>query len=490
MLLINLNRQSKTPLYKQVFNSLKELIDLTTLKPGDKLPSSRVLSQQLGINRTTIYKAYEELWSLGYIESRPGSYSIVRKRNEIATPVNKNRKTIIEWDDVVSKNSKNLTQWIENRQTKTIDETNKINFIPISPEPKVLPVDEFRKSLNYVLKKSSGSELLQYGDSAGYKPLRKFIASQMQMHSMSVTEDEVMITSGSQNGIELILKFLVSDGKSVVVESPTYSSIIPLLKFYNADIVEVPMNKEGMDLDELEKVVAKKRIGLVYTMTNFQNPTGITTTQQHREKLLQICENNKIPLVEDGFVEEMKYFGKSVLPIKSMDVNNIVFYLGTFSKFLFPGLRIGWVCADKKCIEKLSTIKKVTDISGNILNQAAIEHFCRSGFYDLHIKRVHKLYKKRMVTALKSIQEFLPLRNIEYTKPSGGYSIFIQIKKSKKSEDEIVEEIESRGVLVTPSKYAYIKKPDKPGFRLSIGHLDTEEIKIGLERIGEVLKKL
>ncbi len=251
MLLINLNRQSKTPLYKQVFSSLKELIDLTTLKPGDKLPSSRVLSQQLGVNRTTIYKAYEELWSLGYIESRPGSYSIVRKRNEIATPVNKNRKTIIEWDDVVSKNSENLTQWVENRQSQIIDETNMINFIPISPEPKVLPVDEFRKSLNYVLKKSSGSELLQYGDSAGYKPLREFIASQMQMHSMSVTADEVMITSGSQNGIELILKFIVSEGKSVVVESPTYSSIIPLLKFYNADIVEVPMNKEVIDFDQI-----------------------------------------------------------------------------------------------------------------------------------------------------------------------------------------------------------------------------------------------
>ncbi len=173
-----------------------------------------------------------------------------------------------------------------------------------------------------------------------------------------------------------------------------------------------------------------------------------------------------------------------------MDVNNIVFYLGTFSKFLFPGLRIGWVCADKKCIEKLSTIKKVTDISGNILNQAAIEHFCRSGFYDLHIKRVHKLYKKRMITALKSIQEFLPLRNIEYAKPSGGYSIFIQIMKSNKSEEEIVEEIESRGVLVIPSKYAFIAEPDKPGFRLSIGHLDTEEIRIGLMKIGEVLNKL
>ena len=487
MLLIQLDRNSKMPLFKQVIAQIMSLIGDNVLKPGDRLPSSRRLADSLGVNRTTITKAYDELWAMGYMDSRSGSYSVVRERVPIVDEKKQFSEHFIDWQGIAKSELADLMSIVTPHPIMQ-EMDGIINFVPLSPDSKLMPVDEFRKCVNEALKKH-GSELLQYGDILGYPPLRDFIAQRMRRHGMSVSPDNILMTFGIQNGIELLLKLLVRPGMKIVVESPTYAIILPLLGFYQADVVPVDQTEQGMDLDQLEKILKKETPAFIYTVPNFHNPTGITTSQAHREQMLSLSEAFRVPIVEDGFEEEMKYFGKTVLPIKSMDQHQTVVYLGSFSKVLFSGLRVAWMAADRECIQMLAALKRVGYLSGNILDQAALNQFCRYGYYELHIKRLHKVYRKRMQTALKAARENIPEDVALFTKPLGGYCMWFEARQFPGREDEMIRTLENHGVLVSPGSAFFPYKTEKTCFRISIAHRDEQEIEEGMKRIGQALIK-
>jgi len=488
MILIHLNENSGTPKYRQIMNQLIDMIDTCVLQEGEQLPASRILADKLNVNRSTVYKAYQELWSLGYINSRPGSYSTVRKPLNIASNQNRHKNGFLNWDEISDSSSNRLISKVKEHQ-QTLSSDVKLNFRSLSPDPTLLPTERFRKCLNRVLMQK-GSSLLGYGDPKGYMPLREYIAEQMRKHCIDVSSNEILITGGSQNSMDLIFRLLVSRSSKVVLESPTYSSMIPLLRYYTSNIISIPMNHAGMDLNLLERNIKSESPVLVYTMPTFHNPTGITTAQQHREELLKLCQDAKIPVVEDAFEEEMKYFGRTVLPLKAMDHMGFVLYLGTFSKVLFPGMRIGWIVADRDCIDKLSYLKHAGDISGNILNQAALTRFCRSGYYDLHIKHVHTIYRRRMKTALNAMKRYFTHKLISYTKPMGGYTIWVEIKNPHVSENELVKLIEQEGISISPGSIHYHDSVQPCSFRISIAHRNESEIHQGLKRIGPVVCEL
>ncbi len=488
MLLLNLNTSSSNPLYKQVIEQIKHLIDSELLKPGDKLPSTRVLAKQHNLNRNTICKAYEELWALGYIESSSGSYSKVRKRIiKVITEPDKKNQTY-NWENIISKSS-NLLRKSTQKKIVEINSKTKIDFRPLSPDPKILPNIEFRKCLNDVLK-SDRSEILLYGEPEGFYPLRAFLARHMQLHTINVNINDIIITNGAQNALDMIVKLLIDQGDTILIEKPTYSEAIPIFKYYNANIIELTVYEDGLNLKELEQVLQKHHPKFLYTMPNFQNPTGTTTSQAHREKLLSICEKYNLPIIEDGFVEEMKYFGKNILPIKSMDKKGFVFYIGTFSKVLFPGIRIGWIASNEYCTKRFSEIRKVTEISMNTINQAALELFCKNGFYEKQLKKIHTVYKKRMGVALKTLRENLHSNDFKYTKPIGGYTIWFESKGSKITESQLTKLIQQDGVLVTPGSQSYYSNTNSTCFRISIAHRNEGEIERGINVISQVLNSL
>jgi len=343
--------------------------------------------------------------------------------------------------------------------------------------------------LNETLRENDG-DILLYGDSMGYKPLREFIAHQMQLNAVHVNSSEIIITNGAQNALELLLKLFIEPNSEVIIETPAYSAIIPLLKYYHAKILEIPIKEDGLDLDILESTLANHQAKLLYTMPNFQNPTGITSSQAHRERLLEICEKYQIPIIEDGFVEEMKYFGKNILPIKSMDKSGLVFYVGTFSKVLFPGLRLGWIASNVYCTDRFSEIKKASEISGNMLIQTALELFCSKGLYEMQLKRIHKVYRKRMNIALKTLRENIHNPNIIYTKPFGGYTIWFEINNSNRLESDLVQLLYQHGVMVTLGSVSYYSASKKVNFRISIAHRTEDEIEQGIKIIAQTLNTL
>ncbi len=198
----------------------------------------------------------------------------------------------------------------------------------------------------------------------------------------------------------------------------------------------------------------------------------------------------RTPLIEDGFEEELKYFGKAVLPVKSMDRRGGVIYVGTFSKCLFPGLRIGWIAADGACIERLAPIQRALVISGNALDQAAVHRFCRAGYYDLHIKRVHRVYRKRMRTALDAMKSCLNPNQVRWTQPAGGYTIWLQLLSGRWDEDDAVDRLFRHGVAVTPGRPHFPGPSGAAHLRVSIAHTDEASIREGIRRMGAALSEI
>ncbi len=490
-ILITVDGQSPTPIFRQVVEQVIALVESDAVKPGVRLPSTRSMADKLAVNRSTIYRAYRELWSMGYLESRPGSYTTVRKRTQVVSGRVPPRRGLIKWTDRITSGAASLhaLHVRDEALNRKAADPDVINFIPLSPDTRLFPIDAFRRCMAEVLI-DEGALLLQYGSPLGYPQLRRTIAERMRQHSISISADEIAITTGAQGALALVLNMLAEPGAAVAVEAPTYSRLIDILRLNHSRVLSIPMGAEGMDLKALEMALSRESPSLIYTMPNFHNPTGITTDQAHREKLLRICEHHRIPLVEDGFEEEMKYFGKSVLPIKSMDRRGVVIYIGTFSKILFPGLRIGWIAADEAFLSRLASIQRASILSGNLLDQAALYRLCAAGHYDLHVRRMHRVYRKRMQTALKAMREHLDPARVEWTQPVGGYTIWLVLKGFRLSEDELVDHLLNRGVAVLPGSTQFHGKSRGISFRISIGHLDEPKIEEGIRRLAAGLAEL
>ncbi len=481
MLKFTIDRESNTPLFQQIVDRIAGMIDENVLKPGDHLPASRKLADDLGVNRSTVVRAYQELWSLGYIETQPGGYSTVRSRIRPVSQPSVERRGIFDWERM----GVDVPDEPSGHQPRVTDAC--IDFGRLVPDERLYPADDFRRALNRAMRRE-GTKLLGYGDPLGYPGLRRYVAQRMRLHGVTVSPDQVMLTSGSQNAIELILKLLVMDGSPVAVESPTYTAVLPLLQYFRIPVQGIPMTDEGADLDILQKRFESKRPALFYTIPNFHNPTGITTGQVHRERLLALARQYRVPLVEDGFEEEMKYFGRAVLPIKSMDRDGVVIYVGSFSKVLFPGIRVGWVAADEGCIRRLAAIRKATQLTGNPVIQAGLAEFCTSGEYDVHISRMHRAYRKRMQTALRQLRSELSDTAVRWTQPAGGYTVWLQLPDGNLTESDWLDRFREHGVRLAPGSGHFPEMPDGVYVRLSISERDETEIRTGIERLGMAVR--
>jgi len=368
MLLFVLDESSRIPKFGQIMDQVRARIENGDLRPGDRLPSTRRLAESLGVHRSTVAIAYQELWALGYLSLSPGRVPRVRSRARITTAGSHGGS--IDWEKAASPAADALRRTHPDRTVPAPQDV--IDFSRLDVDQRLFPADAFRSCLSRVLRQKPG-ELLSYGDSAGYRPLREWIAHLLAAHGIAATADEIVLTSGCQQALDLVLRMLARPGRAVAIESPTYDMAPPLMRFHGLRPVGVPVADDGMDLDRLGEVLQRESPVLVYTMPSFQNPTGISTGQAYRERLLGLCMDRRVPVFEDSFDEEMKYFGRAVLPLKAMDHRHTVIYSGTFSKVLFPGVRIGWVVAERRCVEHLVAIRRYSELSPNLVLQAAME---------------------------------------------------------------------------------------------------------------------
>ena len=489
--LVQLDPSSREPIRTQLVNRISELVNNEVIKVDSTLPSTRILARQLGISRSTVSLAYEELQILGYLRTRQGSYHYVQKRRKEAK-YHSERESIISWDKTVSEAAEqlfhNYQKNLADIQTR-FDSPNSsvINFSEFKLEPELFPLENFRRSMSHVLA-THGKESMDASPPMGNIFLREYIAWRSRLHGISATAEEILITNGSQQALDLIIRLLAEPARRAVIEAPTYFNIIPLLKFSPLRVLTIPMRDDGLDLRALEKISNKEEISFVYTIPNFHNPTGITTSHQHREELLNICMKKRIPIIEDAFDEEMKYFGKLPLPIKSIDDKNIVIYVGTFSKILFPGLRIGWVIADKACIERLTALKRFSDLRCSTLDQYVMHHFCSEGYYDGHLRKMHRIFRKRMTMTLTLMGDHFP-SDVSWTHPSGGFTVWVKMNRSFRAQD-LNNHMLKYGVIVSPGEYYFPNRTHSECFRIAIARTSNDQVKEGIIRLGKALKEL
>ena len=491
MLLIELDDKDPVPVQRQIINGILSKIESGAIGPGDKLPSTRRLAGTLGVHRSTVAIAYQELWSLGHLDLRPRTSPRVRARVPTAGDADNRGKGHIDWKKASSRAADIVygTYRGLNRQAAASPGCAPIDFKSLDMDRRLFPLESFRTAMSRALRRHGASLLIYSRDRAGFGPLRETLARRLRAHGIAVSADEVFLTNGAQQGLDMILRLIAAPGRSVAVETPTYQQIIPLLRFHGIRPVEIPVRDDGMDLNILEAALRIERPSLVYTMPNFQNPTGVTTGQAHRERLFSLCDLHRVPILEDGFEEEMKYFGRVVLPIKSMDRRGLVIYCGTLSKVLFPGVRIGWIAADRACVERLKAIRLFSELCGSAVPQAAIHEFLASGAYDRHISRMHRVFRKRMQTALRALRKEIKPEWAEWREPNGGYLIWLKVAPVPGMIRNWEARLAAHGVVAAPGRPFFFSGNRGAHFRLSISTLNEDEIVEGVRRLAGALRE-
>lgn len=480
MLLLHIVPDSSRPLYKQVVDEIMTKIDSGQLLPGDRLPSTRSLAHTHGISRLTVLKAYQELWSLGYAESRPGSYTTVRRRMRPAgLPVSFRGK---ESEGTSRQEESSL------RQSHLTAPGSPVNFRNFFLDPRLFPIADIRRCANAVLQPHLAA-LLNYMPPSGYPPLKASLAAHMQEYGVAVSPDEIIVTSGSTQGLKLLASFLHRPGRHALVESPTYNRFLALLQEEKIPYVPVPMGRKGCSLSALEKA-CRARPSFFYTMPSLHNPTGITTSQKHREEVLSLCEEYGVPVIEDGYDEDMKYFDRMILPIKSMDKKGHVYFVGSFSKSLAPGFRIGWIAAPSEAAAPLTETKLLADFSSDSLSQLFLSEMIRRGYLQKHLRRLNRIYSRRMRLFLSLLEEGCRNLPASFHPPAGGYLVWLALPGLKAPASGFSGHFLDYGVLVAAGEDYFPHSAKPPFIRLSISLLDEEEIRTGTRRLIDGLECL
>jgi 2-aminoadipate transaminase len=400
------------------------------------------------------------------------------------------------WDHRYAQRTQRMTSSAIRELLKLTEDPEVISFAGGLPAPDVFPVDEFSAACGQVLKEW-GALALQYGSTEGYLPLREMIARHTGRYGISVTAENILISSGSQQALDLIGKVFINPGDRILVEEPTYLGALQAWNAYGAEYVTVPMDENGMVTDELENAL-RSGVKFIYVLPNFQNPTGVTLSTERRQKLLEIADQYGVPIIEDDPYGQLRYEGENLPSIVSMDneyrkngnneYRGNVIYLSTFSKTLAPGLRLAWVIAPAQVIRKLVQAKQGADLHTSTFNQIVAYEVARGGFIDRHIWLIRRVYGERRNVMLDAMEELFP-PGVTWTKPQGGLFLWGMLPKELDTT-EIFKIAVARKVAFVPGAPFFALGGGKNTMRLNFSYSNPEKIQIGIERLANVLKEM
>lgn len=481
---IALDRNSSSGLTKQISDQIRDLIRSGQLKPGEKIPSTRILSKDLNVNRITVAQAYKTLINEGFVRAGVGSGTFVSYHAMDSS-------NILDRSIYAPKFSIGMQSlWHAHQDTALFMDIPEgaVNFAALVPDERLFPVEDFKKCLDRAMDEE-GYKLLQYGGTLGYQPLREYIAGRLKKRGIQADANQVLVVNGAQQGIDLVLRCFLSPGDQVAVSFPTYHNIFPVVEHLRAGVAPVTMTDQGPDLESLRQTVASGTVRLIYTMPNFQNPTGVTCDRARRQGIYEIASEADLPVLEDDFEMDLSFQSQedNVPAIKTLDRDGRILFLSTFSKSLFPGLRIGWLLASPRTLDALAALKKATDLESSALLQAAAHRFCVGGYYEKHLKRIRALIRERMEAALESLEKHMP-EGVTWSRPKGGYALWIRLTPGLSSE-KIFTLSKNAGVLVSPGTMFGHRGKDPGGIRLSLTRTDVPEIQEGIRILGDVIKE-
>ena len=355
------------------------------------------------------------------------------------------------------------------------------------PAPESFPISDLER-IQSRLMKSLGEELMQYGSTEGFPPMRESTAVFLGRAGLGASPQEIFLTTGGQQAIDLICKLMIEPGDRVLVESPTYSATLQILGSHLAAPVGVATDDDGVLIPDLEEKIIQHSPKFVYLIPTYQNPTGRTMTPERRRAAAEVCAKYKVLLVEDDPYRDLSYFGAAPLPIKSYDLSGGVAYITSFSKILCPGLRVGAVFAQKDLIEHMCVAKQASDMQSSNLTQAVVDTFLRDGLIDGHVEKICGLYRERLDVMLEACETFLP-DCVEYTRPRGGLFVFCTLPGGIDTE-ELLKDSVARGVAFTPGAQFYPRDSARKNMlRLNFSSSPPESIRAGMEKLGALIEE-
>lgn len=360
-----------------------------------------------------------------------------------------------------------------------------ISFAGGLPNPISFPHKEIAESAAVVFKDSS-NEALQYGSTEGYKPLRDYIAKRYQNSGLDVNPDNILMINGSQQGLDLIGKVFLNRDDVVLIERPTYLAAIQSFGLYEPKFVSIPLLEDGVDLEVLEDMVESFNPKFFYSIPNFQNPTGITYSKNKREKIGDIFNRNNTILVEDNPYGEIRFIGEDLPSIKNYIENSVL--LGSFSKIVSPGMRLGWIVADKEIMNHLITAKQASDLHSNYLTQMIVHHYLTGYDVENHIQDIRDMYRIQRDCMVNMIKKYFP-SDVKYTKPEGGMFLWVTLPEDMSSM-ELFEIAIKENVAFVPGEAFYSNNPETNTLRLNFSNSNKKKIEEGIKRLGHAIKYL
>jgi len=371
---------------------------------------------------------------------------------------------------------------------KLTEQPDIISFAGGLPAPELFPVEEMKEIAVKVLEEG-GQTALQYSATEGFAPLRQKIAQTMNELGIKVDASNILITSGSQQGLDFTGKIFLNPGDVVICESPSYLGALNAFKAYQPKFVEIAMDEEGMIIEDLEKALEQHpEAKFIYTIPDFQNPTGRTMAVDRRKRLVELANKFNIPVIEDNPYGELRFEGVRPPAIKSFDTEGRVAYLGTFSKTFCPGLRIGWVCAQPEILQKYIIVKQGADLQTNTMSQRELDKFLSEYSLPEHVERIKDVYRKRRDLMLKTIKETFP-SEVKYTVPEGGLFTWVSLPKHMDAKEVLKAALEQK-VAFVPGGSFFPNGGQENHFRLNYSMMTEEKIVDGITKLGNVLKKL
>lgn len=362
-----------------------------------------------------------------------------------------------------------------------------ISFAGGLPAEELFPVEELIEISRKVLEEHGG-KALQYSLTEGYVPLRKIIAKRMERLGANFDEDNILITSGSQQGLEFSGKIFLNKDDVVICERPTYLGAINAFTAYEPKFVEVETDDDGMVMEELERTLKEtKNVKFIYVVPDFQNPSGRTWSAERRKRLVELAKEYDVAVLEDNPYGELRFEGEFLPAITHYDTTGNVIFFGTLSKIFCPGLRIGWVAAKKEVLEKYILIKQSSDLQTNTLSQMEAAVFLDEYNIDEHIKKIRRVYKSRRDIMMKTMEEEFP-KELTWTYPNGGLFTWVVLPKHINGKDLALKALEEN-VAFVPGGSFFANGGNENTFRLNYSTMNEEKIVEGIRRLGKVLRE-
>ncbi len=468
---LQIDRESRCPIYQQIVNQIKRQISIGDLPAGTRLPAVRHLAFMLGVTRLTVHNAYAELQADGWVEATVGRGTFVKAGLEVeallAQHLEHHRHRLHYCSDM----------------HRLLNTGTLLALAYAVPDISLVPSTQILEAFNQI--KSDAAALLHYGGQDGDHELRIELTEHLKERGINTLPDNILITSGATQGLALITQTLAQRGDKVLVEVPTYLGQMKVFNVMGVEPVGVPMDEEGVIIEKLIDAIEKHKPKFISLIPNYHNPTGVLMSEERRLAVLDIANHYRIPIVEDDVYGLLTYEEKAPLALKALDKTDNVIYISSVSKTVAPGLRIGYITANAQLLDKFTQLRWATELGGTPLMHRALAIFFREGHFKHHMKRILPIYKERRDAMLSALRRYMPTHST-WTSPRGGLCIWVKLPP-KGQYNDLYPAALMRGIVYTPNEAFFTEYSDEYYMRLCFGSQDPSTLETAIHVLAELI---